>query len=795
MKLSFNYLSKHVDLEGISVKEVADKLTFSGAEVEGIEHLACGSNLVIGEIKSCIPHPDSDHLHILNVYEGEKYGTHQIVCGAKNARVGLKVIVARDGAKLKEVEIKPSTIRGVFSDGMCCSLLELGVDSKYLSKYQIEGIEELPLDAKVGEEDVLGYLGLDDVILDVSILPNRPDLYSLSSLCLEVGCLFSRKVTLDKFDDVKEMDNSFQIASSTSSCPIFYGGIARGVEVSSSPSWLVSLLRSEGIRSINNVVDIGNLVMLLTGQPINMYDLDKLNGDKLEVKDDFEGDFLAMDGNTYKLEKGDLVVSSNNKVDCLAGIMTSSECEVTSSSKNIVVEAAYFSSSSIRHTSSRIGLASDSSLRFCKGISKSKQKEAINACLYYLSSLCKASKISSLSPFGNIKTKEDEISMPISYIDNRLGTSFGKSLIIKTLERDYFKLKEEKNGILTFLVPLHRLDIDDKADLSEEVIRILGYENVKSILPNSSLTLGGLTPSQAKIRSLRRYLSSNGLNEVLTYTLIGKKDLNKFNFLHDEDPYILSNPMSQDRMIVRKGLSFSLLEVLTYNASRQNKDLGVFEISDIDTPFYQGKHLCIALTGLKLNRGYLENRPYDFFDGKGYFEGIADYLSILPTRISYSSFISEKEELHPGKSAYIKIDNKIVGVIGELHPLSLKEFGLKNAVLVELDLKSLLDIKTSQPKAAIPSKYPFITRDLAFICSKDMTMDKIKKEVGKCSSLIKNVEPFDIYEGLNLLPHTKSMAIRITLLDQNKTLTDEEANNVMAKVMDALNKLHCEIRK
>lgn len=795
MKLSFNFLKKHVDLEGISVEDVANKLTFSGAEVEGIERLACGTNLVIGEIKSCIPHPDSDHLHILNVYEGEKFGTHQIVCGAKNTRVGLKVIVAREGAKLKEVEIKTSTIRGVFSDGMCCSLLELGVDSKFLSKYQTEGIEELPLGAKVGEEDVLGYLGLDDAILDVSILPNRPDLYSLSSLCLEVGCLFNRKVNLEDYEDVKEIDSSFAISSSTSSCPIFYGGIARNVNISSSPNWLVSLLRSEGIRSINNVVDIGNLVMLLTGQPINMYDLDKLNGNSLEVKDDFEGDFVAMDGNTYKLEKGDLIVSSNNEPMCLAGIMTSSKCEVTSNSKNIVIEAAYFASASIRHTSSRLGLISDSSLRFCKGISKANQKKAINACLYYLSSLCGASSIALLNPFGNVKTVKDEISMPISYADDRLGTSFGKDLIIKTLERDYFELKEEKDGNLTFLVPLYRLDIDGKADLSEEVIRILGYENVESILPNSSLTLGGLTSSQEKVRSLRRYLTSTGLNEVLTYTLIGKKDLNKFNFLHKEEPYILSNPMSEDRMVVRKGLSLSLLEVLTYNASRQNKDLGVFEVSDIDTPSYKGKHLGIALTGLKLNRGLLETRPYDFYDGKGYFEGIADYLSISPNRITYVPFSSNEEELHPGKSAFVKVDNKVVGVIGELHPLALKELGLKNAVMVEVDLTALLNVKSSQPKAVIPSKYPFITRDLAFLCSKDMTMDKIKKEVGKSSALIKNVEPFDVYEGINLLPNTKSMAIRITLLDQNKTLTDEEANLAISKAIEALNKLHCEIRK
>lgn len=795
MKVPFSYLRKHVDLGDIDVKEVASKLTFAGAEVEGIDYLASGTNLVIGEIKSCIPHPDSDHLHILQVYEGEKYGTHQIVCGAPNARAGLKVIVARVGAVLPKVEIKEATIRGVFSDGMCCSLLELGVDSKYLSQKQINGIEELSEDAPVGEENVLGYLGLDDAILDISILPNRPDLYSLSSVALEVGCLLEKKVSLDDFPDIENIEKDFALGSATPSCSIFYGGIARNVKTKPSPSWLVSLLNGCGIRSINNVVDIGNLVMLITGQPINMYDLDKLHSNSLIVKDDIEGEFVAMDNNTYMLQKGDLCVTNENEVMCLAGIMTSKSCMVDENSRNIVVEAAYFKGAPIRHTSARIGLSSDSSLRFCKGISTSFQKEAINACLYYLKELGEASDIASLIPFGEIKTKQDEISLDVNYIDNRLGTSFGKEKIIETLERDYFKLKEDRDGKLTFLVPLNRLDIDSKADLSEEVIRILGYENVVSSLPITKLSLTGLTPNQIKKRHIRRYLVSLGLDEVLTYTLIGKKDKDRFAFFHNEEAYILSNPMSEDRSVVRKGLTLSLLETATYNASRQNKDLAMFEVSDIDTSLYKGTHLGIILTGNKLSRGLLESRPYDFYDGKGIMEGIIDYLNITPNRVNYLKYESSLDELHPGKSASIRIDNKLVGILGELHPSRLKEFGLKNAVILEIDLTALLNIKSSAEKAIIPPKFPFVTRDLAFLCPKETTFAAIRKEVGKSSSLIKNVEAFDIYEGNTLLPGHKSMAIRLTLSDPNKTLTDEESNLAISKAIDALGKLHCEIRK
>lgn len=392
MNVSYNWLKKHVDLEGLTPEQVADKLTFSGAEVEGISRLASGTNLVIGEILSCENHPDSDHLHILQVDEGS-FGVNQIVCGAPNARKGLKVIVARPGAKLPQVEIKPSLIRGVESNGMCCSLLELGVDAKFLSDDQKAGIEELPIDAPVGESDVLGYLGLDDAVLEISVLPNRPDLYALNNVAREVGCILERKVTLDEIKDYPLVSSSFEVGSTAFACPLFSGRLIRNVTTKESPKWMKEVLLAAGIRSINNVVDIGNFVMLLTGQPLNMYDADKLPKESLIVRDDLDQDYVAMDGNTYHIVPGDLVVTSDGKPMCLAGIMTAQECMVDENTKNIVVEAAYFAPAAIRHTSNRIGLSSDSALRFCKGINPHQAEYVQRVTTALLKLLCDAGEV------------------------------------------------------------------------------------------------------------------------------------------------------------------------------------------------------------------------------------------------------------------------------------------------------------------------------------------------------------------------------------------------------------------
>ena len=401
MLVSIKTLKNYVNLDGLTAAEIADGLTFAGIEVEEVSSLASGTNLVIGHILECVDHPDSDHLHVLKVDLGNGE-VKQIVCGAPNARKGLKVIVARIGAKLPGGEIKPSTIRGVASEGMCCSLLELGVDAKYLSEKQTSGIEELPENAPTGESDVLGYLGLDDEVLNLKILANRPDLLSLYNVAREVGAIFDRKVEIPSFEVKDNFKTDLVVGSNTSRCSQFSGREIKGITIKESPEYIKQSLRAMGVRSINNIVDIGNYVMLLTGQPLHMYDKDKLAKHELIAKDDLEVDFVALDEKTYKVIKNDIVITSNNKAMCLGGVMGSLECAVDENTKNIYIEAASFDGASIRHTSSRLGLVSESSSRFVKGTNHFQAESVINFASYLIKEHCEGKE------FSNIVTYQSE---------------------------------------------------------------------------------------------------------------------------------------------------------------------------------------------------------------------------------------------------------------------------------------------------------------------------------------------------------------------------------------------------
>ena len=781
MNVSYNWLKKHVDLEGLTPEEVARKLTFSGVEVEDIRYLASGTNLVIGEILSCEAHPDSDHLHVLNVDEGS-FGVQQIVCGAPNARKGLKVIVARVGAKLPEVEIKASVIRGVESNGMCCSLLELGVDPKYLSDYQKAGIEELPLDAPVGESDVLGYLGLDDVVLELSVLPNRPDLYALNNVAREVACLFKREYTLDELCSYPLEKTTFKVGSTTKSCPLFSGRVIRGVKTKESPKWMQEVLMAAGIRSINNVVDIGNFAMLLSGQPLNMYDLDKLPEPSLTARDDLEGEFLAMDGNTYTLQKGDIVIASGDQPMCLGGIMTADACKVDENSRNIVVEAAYFQGAPIRHTSNRIGLSSDSSLRFCKGINPHQAEYVQEMVADLLMRYAEGTSVSETILYDEMDHSAKRVKTSLAYINARLGTDFTLEEVTSVLKDDGFVCE----GDLEVEVPLYRIDIDGQADISEEVIRILGYERVPSILPFSSSLSGGLSEKQKKQRELRHYLLGHGVSEALTYTLVSKAETAKFSYLPMGEPFVLQNPMTVEREAVRTHLLHSLLLAASYNAARQIKSGALFEVSDVDSKSVRGRHLSIVLFGEKASRDGLDRIPYDFFDMKGLVEGIFELLGIGTARYGYFPWSKAGEEFHPYQTAEIKMGKQLVGYFGSLHPKALKAYGLRNVIGLELDLDALLNLKVSPVKAAIPPRFPSVTRDLALLVPSNVAYEDLRREILRSDALITGVSLFDLYSGEGVGENEVSMAVSLTLLSPEKTLSEAEVNLATKKALDAL---------
>ncbi len=797
MLVSLKTVKQYVSLDGLTAEEIANGLTFAGVEVEEIRRLASGTNLVIGEVKTCVAHPDSDHLHILNVDLGEKYGVQQIVCGAPNARAGLKVIVARVGAKLPQIEIKAGVIRGQASNGMCCSLLELGVESKYLTEYQQAGIEELPADAPVGEEDVLGYLGLDDEVLNLKVLANRPDLLSIYNVARELGAIFSREVKIPEAEEQVTFETKLVVGSKTEKCSQFSGKEIRNIVTKESPKWMKDALMAMGVRSINNIVDIGNYVMLMTGQPLHMYDADKLAKASLTARNDYEGPFVALDEKTYDVIKGDIVIACGDKPMCLGGVMGSLECAVDEKTKNIYIEAASFDGATIRRTSNRLGLASESSSRFVKGTNHFQSEFVLNFAAKLIGELCEAKEFSNNVVYQNEKYEEKKITSSVKRINNRLGTSFTSKQIKEVLERLHFKVMMNGDNFVA-VVPEWRLDVTCDADLSEEVIRLLGFENVKSVLPCLDTKLGALTVEQNRLKNIRFYLLDRGLDECISYSLVSKKEQDLFNLLNNEEHYAILNPLTDEREVFRTHILHSLLKVATYNVARQNKNLALFEAAHMISKSSRSTHLAIVLVGKEEQRSQMETIPYDFYHMKGLVEGIMAMLGVETSRYRFEKNREHLEELHPGKSAEIIFQNQVIGRFGELHPnqIAAYDLGKTSAVVLEMNLDLLLNAKIGVTKMAPISRFPSVTRDLALVVDKAVLARELIKAIkvtGK--GLVSEAQVFDVYEGEHVQEGKKSIAISVTYSSDDHTLLDKEIVEVENRIKFELTKqFHAELR-
>ena len=783
MLVSLNEISKYVDVSGLSKEEIASRLTFSGIEVEEIKTLSKATSLVVGKVISCIPHPNSDHLHVCKV--DIKDEILDIVCGAPNCKEGIKVIVAKVGAKLPGGEIKAGEIRGYKSNGMLCALNELGVDPKYLKEEQIKGIEILSDDFEVGDSDILHKLGLDDVILDLSLLANRSDCYSLFNVSREIGALFNRKVNiLEANDDSTYEEKEFKVDSLTPNCKEFSVKIVKGIEVKDSPAWLKNCLRSEGIRTINNIVDLGNYIMLLTGQPIHMYDYDKLVKKELIVRSDINEKFTALDEKEYSIHEGDICVTSSGKTMCLGGIMGGLDSEVTNDTKNIVIEVANFNHASIRRTSSRLGLVSDSSQRFVKGINKDQVDYVLNLTTNLLKTISNVDSISNIIKYDVLNHDKKLISCSVDYINNRLGTNFEYEKIKDILQLLYFKFVESDGNKFIVEVPSFRIDVEGKADLSEEIIRYIGLDTISPTLPFMETTVGGKSKDEQKEDVICSFLSNNGLYRVLTYTLVNKKMSESFKILNKSDGYVIKNPLTEDHKYVRTNLLPSLINCANYNLNHQNNNFGIYEISHIDSMQKNEIHLGVVLVGKKYKQDKITGESYSYYDAKGIVDTILDMFNISSTRVKYTRF--ETDEFHPNRSALVLLDNKPLCVMGDIYPTK-KEIK-DSMILLEMNLSVLFATKSKNIKFEPISAYPQSSRDYAFIIDDSINYIDIKNEVKKCSSLIKEVSVFDIYKGKNLAQNEKSIALTVVFESNDHTLKDNEIDEVHNKIVETLNK-------
>ncbi len=795
MKLSYNWIKELVDLEGISPTELADKLTNAGFEVEGIEKRASGTNLVIGEIMECEDHPDSDHLHCCKVNVGDE--VLNIVCGAPNARKGLKVIVAKVGAELPEITIKKGNIRGQESNGMLCALRELGVDPKTLTDYQNAGIEELPEDAVVGNTKVLEYLGLDDVILDVGLTPNRADFMSYFAAAKEVSAVVKRPVKLPTSKKPASEDKAtLKVGTTTDKCSYYLGKYIHHVTIKESPKWMIDRLHACGIKAINNVVDISNYVMLETGQPLHFYDASKNAAKELIAESDKSFDYEALDGVTYHIEPSDIVIMSGNECDGIAGIMGGEDSKIEDSTTEILIEAAAFSQVAIRNSSRRLNLNTEAATRFIKGIEPLGPDKAVERAVSLLMEYADASGIEETVSAGSANYTPKKLDVTLSFINGRLGTKYTMDDVTKELAALDFNPVVEGDTI-HLNIPSYRIDISIPEDITEEVIRLIGYDSLESTLPEMPMTLGALTKEQRTRRTLEATLCGFGLQQVLSYTLVSQ-DMIDDGVMPLADSIALAFPISEDKKIVRSSLLPSMLNVVNYNMSRNQNDVNIFEMSNVYGGDVVEERLGIVLQGALQELPWTKIAiPSNFYTLKGIVEDVFEKLGFSSARVYFKENTVDTVHFHKGKSAAVYLGKELVGIIGAIHPTLAKKYGIKEVYMAELKLNVLNDAKAGKVKYTALPKYPGSRRDLALVVDRSMAVSAIEDVIRKAGkALVKGVEVFDIYEGEHVADDKKSVALSILYQDENKTLTDNDINGEQEKIMNALeSELKVELRK
>ena len=790
MKLSLNFVKDYIDLdENLTVKQIAEDMTNHSSEYDEAGKLINATNLVIGQVEECEDHPDSDHLHICKVNVGKEI--LDIVCGAPNVRKGLKVIVALDGAKLPGGTIKKGVIRGQESNGMLCSMLELGVESKFVDEVDKTGIHELPEDAKVGE-DPIKYMGLDDEVIDFELTANRGDLLSILGMAYELGAIYNKpvkEIDLTHKENNEDINDTFKVNVNTENCSIFLTKKVKNVTIKESPSFIKSRLIASGIRPINNVVDISNYVMLETGQPLHFYDADKLNNE-LEVRMAKNGEKLTtLDGIERTLHDQNIVISDGTRAIGLAGVMGGLDTEITENTKNIMIESAIFDGVKVRKTSKEL-IRSEASNRFEKGLDPNRTYMAQDRACNLLEKYADAEVVGGTAKYDTTSLEDTKIEVKFAEINKVLGLNIPDDEILDIFRRLGFSYEKTTEGAIVS-VPKRRIDIKIKEDLNEEVGRIYGVNNIKGELPTMPIRRGSYDKTT---REIRNKMIGLGLNETLSYILVAENEAKQF--CKDENETIkLLDPMSEDRNALRQSIIPSLINIYKYNKSRNNNDVSLFEIAKVfyknGENFGEEQHLAVLLSG-EYYQGIGNSKKADFYIIKGIAEEILDYLGYQ----NRYSFIADSnkiaKEFHPGQSAIISVNNDPIGVLGKVYPKIAKD-----VFVLEINLDKLLSKKVGKMKFKEISKFPSVNKDLAVVVDKNIEAQEIGKQIKKfAGSSLTEIKPFDVYTGAGIEENKKSIAFSLTFSDKNKTLNDEEINQIMQKVIEGLGKsLGAEVRK
>ena len=805
MKVSYQWLQEYLDLD-VAPQDLAEKIARTSVDINDVYSLSDGlKKIVVGEVVKCENHPDSDHLHVCQVDVGEEEPI-QIVCGAPNVQEGKKVIVALHGARIADNQkIKRGKIRGVESNGMLCALQEIGFSDKIAPKDYEDGIYFLPDDAKNGDP-VFKYLGMDDTIIDTDVTPNRGDMLSIYGNVNDIAAFYGLKshfkeVAIKEEGAEKTADLLQAEIADTKIAPTYKLRVIKGVKIAESPLWLQIRLWNSGIRPVNNVVDVTNYILLKYGQPLHSYDYDQLSGNNFGVRHANEGEkFVTLDGDEQTLKANDIVVTVDDQPVALAGTMGGEGTAVSDDTTTVALEAAIFDPVMVRKQARRLDLHSESSMRFERGINPATVETALNEAAEMIKELAGGTITAGIVTGNEAPAVDTPIKLSLAKINHVLGTSLTMEQVTDIFDRLAFAYTVDDDDQLTVIAPARRWDISLAADLYEEIARIYGYDNLPSTLPTMTRNRGGLTPRQRFIRASRHDLEGMGLTQAISYSLTTVEKAKQFQIKPLAEPMKLDFPMSSDHVATRMNIVSGLLNDIAYNVARNVDNVALYEEGRIFLPMgderpVEQEHLAAAVTGqMVANSWNKKDQPADFFQLKGIVErylknmGIAGKITYVPT--------SDRQEMHPGRTADIMVDDQLVGFIGQVHPQTAKEYKIPETYVFELNLELLLAAPKIENEYTPISKYPSITRDIALLVDDDVenaTIVEVIKQKG--GAYLKDIHLFDVYAGSHLPAGKKSLAYTLTYQDDKGTLTEDQVNTAFDKVTAYLqDKVDAEIR-
>ena len=803
MKAPFSWLKDYVDID-ITAQELADKLFSCGFEVEELSYLGEKINrVVVGEVKSLTPHPDSDHMQICIVDCGEEYGRDlQIVTGASNVYVGMKTPCALDGSTVVDGEevkkIKKGKLRGVESFGMLCSGGELGINDDYYAGAEVDGLLDLGKDAPVGE-DIKKIVGLDDWIFDISITANRPDCQCILGIAREVAAVLKKPFKAPDYSFTAQKTNAQLIEVEVLApelCPRYVGHYVENIKDVQTPAWMKKRLALSGIRSISPVVDITNFVLLEMGQPMHAFDADEIGGRKIVVRRAEKGEKITtLDEKEFTLTSDNLVICDGDKPVALAGIMGGLNSEIKDTTKNVFFESAKFARDNVRKTSRSLGQSSDSSSRFEKGVDAYTNERGMARALHLIEELGCGTVTDMHRDVCSVELAPRIMTASVAKINALLGIEVPESEIAAILTRLNFK-PEIAGDTLTVEIPGYREDVDGYPDLAEEIIRMYGYEHITpTFLEKASVTGGGLTDEQKRELHLKNALRTQGFSEAYNYSFYSPKDFELMKLTENDslrNAVKILNPISEELSIMRTFLAPSMLQNAVRNIRRGNDEGRLFEVANVYFPKdtaaseepEEKKHVVLGIWGGR----------NDFFDMKGAIERLAEVF-----HLEFVFERAEKTYLHPGVSAKIICDKNVVGELGELDPAIALSLGLdKKVYLAEIDLTAIETQMDDRIRYKNLPKFPAVERDLALLADEKLTCAEIEEVLLHSCKYVTKARLFDVYRGGQVPEGKKSMAFTLTFTpDQNveKAFTPETLDGFVKKILGNLKfKLGVELR-